>query len=246
MAEQIDLSLVVACYNEKLVLERNIARIKQVLDRTNYNYEIIFVDDCSKDNTREIIQRLCAEDSRLRYLFHEKNAGRGRTVTDGVKIAKGKVAGFVDIDLATAAWYIPEIVSRVLSGVDMCMAWRIYKVSPRISHRWILSRGYHFLVHYFLELGDLDTETGFKFFNREKIIPVLEAIKDPHWFWDTEICARAKYAGLKIDQVPTLYLRDHTTGTTVKILKDSLVYFKNLMAFRSEAAQLKQAWKSRQ
>jgi glycosyltransferase involved in cell wall biosynthesis len=54
----LDLSLVLPCYNEERVLEESVAEIVEVLDDTRYSYEIIFVDDCSEDRTRELIDRV--------------------------------------------------------------------------------------------------------------------------------------------------------------------------------------------
>jgi hypothetical protein len=85
-----------------------------------------------------------------------------------------------------------------------------------------------------------DTETGCKFFSREKILRVIDEIVDEHWFWDTEICVRSHLKGLRIEEVPTLYVRRPETGTTVKILRDTLRYLRNLIWFRVVVQNLKQ------
>jgi glycosyltransferase involved in cell wall biosynthesis len=86
-----DVSLVIACYNEAVVLEESIRQIIQILDNSRWTYEIIFVDDCSQDNTRDIIDKLVAQykNKNFRKLFHKRNMGRGRTVADGFRIARG-------------------------------------------------------------------------------------------------------------------------------------------------------------
>ena len=91
----------------------------------------------------------------------------------------------------------------------------------------------YFLVKLLLKLDLKDTETGCKFFNREKILPILEEIHDRHWFWDTEIMARAYIKGLKIIETPSIFIRKGFY-TRVRIFRDSLVQFRNLARFKRE------------
>ena len=230
-----DLSIVVACYNEKKVLEKSIEEIQRVLNYSVCHYEIIFVDDGSTDGTIEIAKRLCQENENMSLYCHAKNMGRGRTVADGIRKAKGKIVGFIDIDLSTPARYIPPLVLEIEEGADIATAWRIYKVElkylPKTFHRLVLHKGYRFLVKILLKTNLKDTETGCKFFNRERILPILNEIKNKHWFWDTEIMVRPLLKGYKIVEVPTVYMRRPEQGTTVRAFKDTFSYFINLWKF---------------
>lgn len=236
--EELDLSLVVACYNEAPHLEDSVNKILQVLKNTIPRYEIIFVDDASRDGTRDIIRRLSGANEAMAYLFHDANMGRGRAVSDGIGKARGKVAGFIDIDLETDAKYIPALFREIIGGADVACARRIYKITPDSVHRWMLNRGYNFLVRHFLGLRFYDTETGCKFFNRERILPILGEVTDSHWFWDTEIMARAYFRDLKIVEVPTLYVRRRDKKSTVRILPDVLYYLKKLFWFKLEMKKM--------
>jgi hypothetical protein len=80
----------------------------------------------------------------------------------------------------------------------------------------------------------LDTETGFKFFRREALLPVLDAIHDPGWFWDTEFMVRAHLRGLRIAEIPGAYVRRSDKTSTVRGVRDSWTYFGKLLAFRRE------------
>ncbi len=97
--------------------------------------------------------------------------------------------------------------------------------------RWVASNAYSYLVKRMLRLGVSDTETGCKFFRKEKILPVLDMTKDNHWFWDTEIMFWAKHSGLSIKEVPTIFTRKRTEGSKVNLFKDSFDYFGNLVGF---------------
>ncbi len=234
----LDLSVVLPCYNERVVIEESTAEIVRVLEGTRLSWEIIFVDDVSKDDTVARAQRLCAADSRLRLIRHERNTGRGRTATDGIRAARGAVVGFLDIDLEVPARYIPSAVEEIRAGADVICAWRIYLPELRLLHREIMSKGYSRLVRQQLRLPLRDTESGFKFFRRTRILPILDQAHNPGWFWDTEIMARAYFGGLRIVELPTIFVKRYEVPSTVRIIPDTIEYWRQLRRFRPEAARL--------
>ena len=236
-----DLSLVIACYNEEVELEESVRQVVDILDSTRWTYEIIFVDDCSRDRTREIIEALLVKykGKNFRKLFHEKNTGRGRTVADGVRLAHGDNAGFIDIDLEVHARYIPSMMIAIQNGADLATAHRIYKVQFGLFSRFILSTSYAWLVRHLLGVHLKDTETGYKFFRRDKIVPVLDEIEDERWFWDTEIMVRSLLRGYKIEELPCLFIRRYDKQSTVNIVRDSLDYLAKLWRFRRVVRQLR-------
>lgn len=228
----VDISVIIPCYNEQKVIKKNAEQIVNILDKFKVSYEIIFIDDLSSDDTREIIVSFAKKYPQTRYLFHKKNEGRGKSVADGIRMSHGKVSGFIDLDLATPAYYIPIIYDKIVEGNDVAIADRYYKLSLDsiwIIHRYVLHKLYRFLVHLLLKPKVKDTETGCKFFNTKKILPLLNEVHDNRWFWDTEIMTRASYKNLKMVEIPTIYIRKK--GTTVKIVKDSFDYFIKLMIF---------------
>lgn len=230
-----DLSLIITCYNEEPHLKESFDVLKKFLIQTKWNYEFIFVDDFSQDRTRSVIEKILQEnrDFKIKTVFREKNEGRGQSVTDGLKAASGKIIGFLDIDLEVGAHYIFPAVSLIQTGqFDFVMAHRIYKFSFQSIIRTILSRGYNFLMRHLLGLPFRDTEAGFKFFSKEKILPILDLVENKRWFWDTEIVAHAYEGGLKISLLPVLFIRNRNKKTTVKLVRDSFDYFMNLLRFR--------------
>lgn len=232
---KIDLSLIIACYNEMDVIEESVKEIKNVLDNTRYTYEIIFVDDKSIDGTVEFLKNYAAKNSNTKLILHKENTGRGGAVTDGIRKARGRIVGFIDIDLETPARYIPSLVQKIDKGYDIAIAIRIYKFYFRGIIRWILSKGYIFLVRKLLKISLQDTETGCKFFNREKILKILDNVEDKGWFWDTEIIARAYWDDFKIAEVPTLFIRRFDSKSKLRLFKDTVEYFIKLVKFRKYA-----------
>jgi len=236
----VDFSLVVACYNETSHLEASVAETFRVLDALRWTSEVIFVDDRSRDRTRAVIARIVeANPGRaLRVILHEHNVGRGGTVTDGLRAARGRLAGFIDIDLEVHARYILPCLLALEAGADVATAHRIYRFQWRSLDRYILSRGYFWLMRRMIDVPVGDTETGFKLFRRERILPVLDQCEDRGWFWDTEVMVRAHHAGLRIEEVPALFLRRFDKQSTVQPVRDTLDYLRKLWRFRATARTL--------
>ena len=236
MAEAPHLSLVLACYNEAEHLEASFAEIRDTLEQARFPYEIIFVDDVSRDRTREILARIVAEHPQLqlRTILHEKNRGRGATVSDGFRAARGAITGYIDVDLEVHSRYIPSLVRAIEKGADIATLRRIYAFQLLSLDRYVMSRGYSFLVRHMLGVDYKDTETGYKFFRRDKVLPLLDEIRDEGWFWDTEFMVRAARRGLRVVEVPGAYIRRGDKTSTVRGLRDSLRYFGQLVRFRGE------------
>ncbi len=231
--KQIDVSIVVACYNEEALLRESVALLASILDDSRFSYELIFVDDRSQDQTRGIIEGLVKQHKAFHALYHESNQGRGRAVRDGIAVAKGKVVGFIDIDLEVSPVYIPLFVRMILNGeADVVTGLRIYREGLSSLHRSILSRGYSWLVRTMLGIPLRDTETGYKFFNRKRILPIVKKTTNNGWFWDTEIMAYAHRAGLRIREEPVLFIRRFDKKSSVRLVHDTIDYLWNLLAFR--------------
>jgi glycosyltransferase involved in cell wall biosynthesis len=228
------LSLVLACYNEESVLAESFREIRETLLDFGHPFEILFVDDVSRDRTRELIAAIVAEnpDLDLRVILHDRNRGRGATVTDGFRAARGEVAGNLDVDHEVHSRYIPSLVRAILGGADVATVRRIYAFQARALDRYFMSRGYSWLVRRVLGSALKDTETGYKFFRRATLLPILDAVQDPGWFWDTEFMIRAERAGLRIREIPGAYVRRWDKVSKVSGLRDSIDYFKRLLAFR--------------
>lgn len=233
-----DFGLILACYNEERVLRQSVAGITVVFDNLNMSYEIVFVDDKSSDNTVAIIRQLLEEHPGWKLVEHANNKGRGASVSDGIRLSEASMVGFVDIDLSTSPWYLSRLISEVQKGADIATAVRMYRLKPRTLFRWILSKGYRFLMRLVLNCDLQDTETGCKVFNKARILPILEKIEDMHWFWDTEVMARSYVSGYRIVEVPSVFIRDGSF-TTVRVLKDTRDYLFNLIKFRHELQKMR-------
>ncbi len=235
---QIDFSLILACYNEGPTFESNIELIVKELKNIKCNWEIVFVEDKSTDETKGRLARIAKKIKGSLVILHNSNQGRGRTVSDGIKKAHGKICGYMDVDCEIPPSYISLFIQEVENGVDVVVANRFYDSSISSVQRLLASRGYSFIVKSLLSLPISDSEAGFKFFDRKKILQILQKTKDNGWFWDTEICARAYKAGLSIGQIPVIFTRRTDKKSTVKLFRDTLVYAKRLITFIPEYRKL--------
>lgn len=236
-AGRLDLSLIVPCYNEASHIDQSLPELVKVMSTSNLAYEIVLIDDSSSDDTRERLVRLAVMDARVRVEYNQRNLGRGGTVTRGFRESTATVVGFLDIDLSTQPVYAPYLTRLLLDDeADVATCRRTYKIELRVLHRtWhriLLSHGYRTFCRLMFRHGLKDTETGFKFFRREKLLPVLDRITDQHWFWDTEVMVLSHLFGYRIIEVDSLFVRRPAKPSTVKIIRDVAGYLRNAFRFR--------------
>lgn len=231
-----EVSIILPCYKEEKFIDFGVRQITEVMNKTGLTYEIILVDDASPDRTRNEIFHAAKKYAHIRYLFQDKNSGRGRAFINGAKISKGKIIGFLDIDLEISVDCLPEVIKRVQNNSDVCIVKRIYKIewSPDFILRHFASIIYKKLVRMLLKLPKLDTESGFKFFKRDKLFELLENVESSGWFFDTEIIALAYYSGMNITQQDGIYKKNRNKSSTVNIFSDSILQLLSLIAYRKK------------
>jgi len=227
------ISLIIPCYNEGQIFEKSVEKIIKELRKLGRNWEIIFVEDKGQDKTKKSVEKFIKSIPNAQAVFHRKNEGRGKSVADGIKIAKGEICGYLDVDLEVSEKYISLFIKEV-EGADLAVGKRFYEGGFNNLTRFVFSKAYALALKSILKLPIDDTEAGYKFFNRKNILPILPKVKSKHWFWDTEICAQAYWNGLKISQVPVLFKRRLDKKTTVRLVPDTIDYVKNLIRLKSK------------
>lgn len=237
-----DVSIILPCYNEAQVLGKTVSAVRRILDKTTYSYEIIIAEDSSSDGTADIAKEFSGKFDNIIWQHRDKRRSRGSAVSDAIKKAKGRIVGYIDVDLETPAHYIYPLILEIEGGADIATCIRVFKIDkrqllfrlPKVASHYC----YLWLVRKILRVNLKDTEAGFKFFNRARILPILSQIKDEHWFWDTEVMVRSYYNGYKIKEIPTLFLPSYTRISKVNLFKDSCDYLSNLFKFSKELRQL--------
>ena len=100
------ISLIIPCYNEGQIFEKSVEKIIKELRKLGRNWEIIFVEDKGQDKTKKSVEKFIKSIPNAQAVFHRKNEGRGKSVADGIKIAKCEICGYLDVDLEVSEKYI--------------------------------------------------------------------------------------------------------------------------------------------
>jgi polyisoprenyl-phosphate glycosyltransferase len=158
----LDVSVVLPIYNEREHLEAEIARIRSALDRSEYRYEIICVDDGSSDGSLDVLRTVGG----IRLIRLARNRGSGTARRIGSRVAHGRVVVWTDVDMTYPNDRIPELV-RDLDGHDMVVGARRTEEGTvkalRVPAKWAVRR----LAQYLVETPIPDLNSGFRAFRRD-------------------------------------------------------------------------------
>lgn len=108
------LSIIIPCYNEEEVIQATYERLKSVLQKLSLNYEMIFVDDGSKDQTLAILEDFASKDKNLKIISFSRNFGHQPAVSAGLEYAKGDYAVIIDADLQDPPEEIPKMLELAI------------------------------------------------------------------------------------------------------------------------------------
>ena len=201
MSEEKVLSVVIPCYNE----EKNIlALVKRVLDAPIEHKEIIVVDDCSTDGTREVLEKE-VKPLVSKILYHEVNGGKGAALRTGFKAATGDVVIIQDADLEYDPNEYPKVVDPIFAGKAKVVYGSRFLHQKRKGYfanrvaNLALTKFSNFFTHQKLT----DMETCYKAFRREIIQSV--DIKENRFGFEPEITAKISKMRIRIHEVPISY-----------------------------------------
>jgi glycosyltransferase involved in cell wall biosynthesis/Flp pilus assembly protein TadD len=123
-ADNIGLSIVVPIYNEEDNIPILYKELNDVLKTLKQEYEIILVDDGSKDKSREVMTALAKDDNRVKVVFFRRNYGQTAAISAGFKYAHGDVIITLDADLQNDPADIPKLLQKMSEGYDLVNGWR--------------------------------------------------------------------------------------------------------------------------
>ena len=114
------ISIVIPVYNEEKVLEISYNKIKDILENIEqYDYEIVFINDGSKDSTFSILEKISNENNRVRVISFSRNFGQEAALTAGLKYVTGDAIVIIDADLQDPPELIPEMLKLWEQGNEV-------------------------------------------------------------------------------------------------------------------------------
>jgi len=211
----VKLSIIVPVYNEKQTISTVLNRI----ENTPYDKEIIVIDDCSTDGTREILREI--EETRqipsIRVLYHAMNRGKGAALRTGMVAAAGDIVIVQDADLEYDPADYQILIHPILAGLaDVVYGSRFLSGPHRVLFFWH-SMGNRFLTLLSNMLTDLnltDMETGYKAFQRDIFSKIT--IEENRFGFEPEITAKIAKLRCRLYEVPISYFgRDYSEGKKI-------------------------------
>jgi len=227
--QEIKLSFILPIYNEEVNLEKFIEEYFKVF-QTSSIQELIVVDDNSTDNSFQILMEL-----KKKFNFHiiknEIRKGRGRSFKDGLKLCRGKYTGYMDSDLQIHPQNILRGINLLDIGISAICGKRIEKKTSFL--RRFLTLSFKITAFCITGLPCKDPLCGFKLFFLDDLSGIIDRTRDEHWFFDYEIMYYARKKGLKIGNLPVVFIPAHELHVSkTRYIKDSIMYFKKLILLK--------------
>nr|WP_314747649.1 glycosyltransferase family 2 protein [uncultured Campylobacter sp.] len=129
------ISIIAPCYNEEETIEPFLRRIEEILTQINEPYEIVFINDGSKDNTLNVLLNAKQNFKNIRIINFSRNFGKEAALTAGLDKARGEAAIPIDVDLQDPPELIKELVARWREGCDVVLAKRADRTSDSFAKR---------------------------------------------------------------------------------------------------------------
>ena len=233
-----DLSVVIPCYNEESRLPRTLEKIAEYFSsRPHTTYEVIVVDDGSKDNTLEVASSFKERIPNLRVLGYPHNRGKGYAVRFGMLNALGARVLFDDADGASPIEEIERLEAALKEGASLAIGSRALlssdtQVKANLFRKCI-GRVFNGIVNILLVPGIADTQCGFKLFNRSAAQYIFSKQKEDGFSFDVEILFLARKAGFKISEVPINWT--NVPGSKVNVARDSVKMFFDVLGIRARS-----------
>jgi dolichyl-phosphate beta-glucosyltransferase len=228
------ISCVVPVFNEARCLEQNLVAIHRFLElHFGASFEIVCVDDCSKDASPDILAKL-KPSLKLVLGRNPRNLGKGGALKHGISLTRGEHVFFTDADLSTPLTELMRFIPFLDHGYDVVIGnrkspdARIKRYQPR--YRVIMGLGYTKLVNFVMGLNVSDYTCGFKAFRGDAARNIFSRARIAGWSFDVEILYLAHRLGYTLKEVPVTW-EDHPE-TKVRIVKDTLRSFTELVRIR--------------
>ncbi|MFN4233356.1 MAG: dolichyl-phosphate beta-glucosyltransferase [Bacteroidia bacterium] len=228
----ISISVVIPAYNESANIERSLSAILYYLNNKKFDFEVIVVNDGSKDNTLELAQKFLPQ---IKIIENPGNKGKGYSVKNGMLNATKENVMFLDADLATpieelenALKYIDEY--QVVIGSRNLKDSIILTAQP--YYRQLMGKTFAFLARLVAGIKVKDSQCGFKMMKREVAQKIFPKMTITGWCFDVELLFLAQLENYKIKEMPVRWI-DNAATTKIKPFTSSMEMFRDLLKVRN-------------
>lgn len=237
---QVDLTIVVPAYNEERRLGPTLQSLIADLRARNLRWEIVVVDDGSRDRTAEVARSL--GDSAVRVLRYTPNRGKGRAVRTGMLAGTGAVLGFMDADLSTGLAAMDRALAILEKGdADIVIGSRAAEgakiVVRQPRYRQVASRIFNVIQRTLSGVrGYHDTQCGFKFLKANAAKDIFSRARIDGFMFDIELLVLADRLGYRVAEMPVTWTDD--PASRLRIVRDTLRMFRDLVRIRWTALRV--------
>ncbi len=234
----VDLSIVVPAYNEEARLPPTLDRLHAFLSAQPLRYEIVVVDDGSKDKTCEVVEQAMTRIPHLRLVRQLPNAGKGAAVRRGMLAATGQIRVMCDADCSMPPEQLPRLLAPIINCKAEIAIGSRYAEGAKTdvkqpAYRVMWSRLANKVIQRSLVPGIRDTQCGFKAFTAEAARDLFKRATINGWAFDLEILALAIRRGFAIEEVGVEWMDDNRSRINPlsdmwKVMKEALTIRRNL------------------
>jgi dolichol-phosphate mannosyltransferase len=176
MNEKVVYSIVVPLYNEELVIDESYRRLKEVMDTTKESYEIVFVNDGSKDKTRTRVEQICSKDENIKLINFSRNFGHQAAITAGMDLAMGNAIIVIDADLQDPPEVMLKMIEKWKEGYEVVYGKRTKREGETFFKKFTAKMYYRLLKS--MTSVDVPVDTGdFRLIDR-KVCDALIALPE--------------------------------------------------------------------
>jgi len=222
------LSLVLPLYNEEDNATGVLKSLSAALKKEGLDYEIIAVDNGSRDGTGAVLRKLSDEDDRMVVVTVTVNEGYGKGVLAGLKKCSGRYAGFMDCDGQISPNDAIRVYRKLIDeDLDLCTVNRIVREDG--LSRKIMTVGYNRIASLLLGIGTSDINAVPKIMKHE-ILDQLE-LKSKDWFIDTEILLKLNRIGATVGEVDVEFKSRKKGSSHIRFIV-IFEFLKNIIKYR--------------
>ncbi len=168
------ISIIVPCYNEEESLPLFYEEITKVMKEMDYSFELIFVDDGSKDKTLEVIKKLREKDEQVRYVSFSRNFGKESAMLAGLQYSKGDYVTLMDADLQDPPSMLPEMVKYLESEEYDSVGTRRVNRKGEPVIRSFFARMFYKLINHMSKVEMVDGARDYRLMTRQMVNAILE------------------------------------------------------------------------